>query len=108
MTTLEQISHVLILYTEAVKKADRAALAELCTEKMLRQFGLRFRCAVFIAGLLFPRRLRELQPEDITLEDCSDSRAVVSYSVHSGRRRRYERVVVLKHDGNWKIDGKYA
>jgi len=108
MNDLDQIKNVITAYADAAKRADMQTLAGLCTPAMLRQFTFTFRVGIKLASFLTPKRFSDLSPDNIEVEKQENVKAVVSYTTTFGKRRQYERVVLLKEDNQWRIDGKYA
>ena len=103
-----QIISTVEQYAKAAMRADRATLAKVATEKLVRQFTLTLRVILKLAVLISPRRMQKLAPQNVTIESQDSERAVVAYSTSFGKRHRYERVVLLKESGHWKVDGKFA
>ena len=103
-----QIISTVERYADAVMRVDRAALAKVATANVLRQFTFTLRAFVTLACLFAPKRMQQLRPQGITIESRDGERAVVAYSARFGKRHRYERVVLLKESGQWKVDGTFA
>lgn len=107
MDESEQIEQVMEQYVKAAKQGDMPVLADICTQDMLRQFKPFVRFSLFVCRLIFRRWWKNSKINDFCIESLDSNKAIVHYTVKFGRRRNYERAVLLKQNGKWKIDGKF-
>lgn len=108
MTEEEKIKSVLEQYIVAAKDGNYDELSLLCTNKMLLQFNWVFRLSMSLARIIFAKRIKNFSLHDLTIESVSDQKAIAHYSLDWGKKHIYERVVLLKENDKWHVDGKFV
>ena len=102
------IESVITDYMQAVKTGDWQVVQQNCTSKMFGQFKGIVIFSLWLARVFRKKKLQALNPEHLRIDVQDSDRAVAEYSVNYGRRHQYERIALLKVNGQWLIDGKFA
>ena len=95
-------------YFEAMRHLDFNRLKQASTPSFFRLFSPLIRASLRFSRLLFFKWWSNFWPDNIHVEIVGPNRATVEYDIQFWRWRMNERMVLIRDESQWLVDGKVA